>query len=112
MLFRSGLAIYLACFTLKTGTEANPTINRALHPGNGNIIDDDPICTGSTFLLAGKFARQGLLFDVRGRDATTWLLRGYCTLKTNPYSVLASVTLSPLSAGTSPQTITAGPAIG
>jgi len=107
-----GLAVYLSGFTLRSGNETAPTINWALHAGVACLFDDEPVCTGSTFLGPGAFARQGLLFDVRGRDATSWLLRGYCTTKTNPYSLLASITLSPLPSGTSPLTITAGTVIG
>ncbi len=108
-----GLAVYLTGFSLRSGDEAAPTINWALHAGVACIFDDEPVCTGSTFLGPGSaMKRQGLLFDVRGRDATSWLLRGYCTTKTNPYSLLASITLSPLPSGTSPLTITAGTVIG
>jgi hypothetical protein len=107
-----GLAVYIAGFTFQTGNEPAPVINWSLYAGNSNIIDDEPVCAGSTFLVAGKYARQGLLFDVRGRDATTWLLRGYCTLKNDPYELRASVTLSPLPSGVAPLSITAGTVIG
>ena len=108
-----GVAIYVAGFTFNKGDEANPVINWALHAGNADIVDDEPICTGSTFLGPGQLKRQGLLFEVRGRDATTWVLRGYCTQIVDPYILLGSITVSPLPANSSGQlTITAGTVIG
>jgi hypothetical protein len=108
-----GVAIYVAGFKLNKGDEAAPTINWALHAGNADIVDDEPVCTGSTFLVPGKLARQGLLFEVRGRDATTWVLRGYCSQPNDPYILLGSITVSPLPANSSGQlTITAGTVIG
>lgn len=108
-----GVAIYVAGFKLNKGDEAAPIINWALHAGNADIVDDEPVCTGSTFLVPGKLARQGLLFEVRGRDATTWVLRGYCSKPNDPYILLGSITVSPLPANSSGQlTITAGTVIG
>lgn len=114
-----GVAIYVAGFSFARNKkdlppdEPNPVINWALHAGNADIVDDEPVCTGSTFLVPGKLARQGLLFEVRGRDATTWVLRGYCSQPNDPYILLGSITVSPLPANSSGQlTITAGTVIG
>ena len=108
-----GVAIYVAGFTFNKGAEAAPIINWALHAGNADIVDDEPICTGSTFLVPGKLARQGLLFEVRGRDATTWVLRGYCAQHNDPYILLGFITVSPLPANSSGSlSITAGTVIG
>jgi hypothetical protein len=108
-----GVAIYIAGFKLTKGTEANPVVRWSLHAGNANIIDDDPLAAGATFLSPGKMDRQGLLFEVRGRDATTWVLRGYCATITNEYSLSASITVSPLPANSSgPLSVTAGTVIG
>ena len=108
-----GFSIALSGFAINSGfAETFPVLNWAIHAGNACLFDDEPIATGSTFLSPGKFDRQGLLFDIRGRDATSWLLRGYCTLKTLEYEMRASATISPLPPGTSPLTIVAGTVIG
>jgi len=110
-----GVALYVAGYNLRKGTETAPIIDWRVHPGNANIIDDDPIAAGSTFLPAGKFQRQGLLFEIRGRDATTWVLRAKCRIigGGSAYELGGSLTVSPLPANSAGAvTIVAGPAIG
>lgn len=108
-----GIALYVAGFTLRVGSEPNPVIDWRVHPGNSNLIDDNPIASGATFLLPGKFARQGLLFEIRGRDATSWVLRAKCRNKGSAYELGASLTVSPLPANSSGAvTVVAGPVIG
>ena len=108
-----GISVSLSGFAMNGDySEQYPVLNWALYAGNVCLFDDEPIFTGSTFLSPGNLERQGLLFDVRGRDATSWLLRGYCTLKSSKYEMRASATVSPLPPGTSPLTRVAGTVIG
>lgn len=108
-----GFAIYVAGFNLRKGTETSPIIDWRLHAGNTGLIDDEPVASGATFLLPGKTARQGLLFEVRGRDATSWLLRARCRTIAAAYELGASVTVSPLPAGgTGSLSVTVGTVIG
>lgn len=95
-----GIAISVAGFVRRSGTETSPIIDWALHAGTGALIDDVPIAAGSTFLGPGQMERQGLLYEVRGRDATSWLLRGKCRpIAGSSYELGFAVTLSPLPAG-------------
>jgi hypothetical protein len=108
-----GIAVSVAGFVRRGGSEASPIIDWALHAGTGPLIDDEPVASGSTFLSAGNMERQGLLFEVRGRDSTTWVLRGKCRLIALPYELGFAVTISPLPAGSTGRLeIEAGTVIG
>lgn len=108
-----GISILVAGFVRRKGTETDPVVDWALHAGTAQIIDDEPIASGSTFLSPGNMERQGLLWEVRGRDATSWVLRGRCGLITDAYELGFSVTISPIPAGSSGRLeIQAGTVIG
>lgn len=95
--------------------EPFPIVRWALHAGDGCIYDDEPIAAGATYLTSDQVAkktRQGLLWQVSGRAATSWILRGYCVLDTLDYELLLSATISPLPPNTAFPTVVAGNMIG
>ena len=71
-----GFALDISGFRLESGTMPD-RVNWQVYASSYCQVDDEPLCSGTTFLkgVAGA-KRQGLLFEVR-RQAVTYLIRGY-----------------------------------
>ena len=114
----SQIAFYVSGFEfpgMAPGANSLPmTIHWMLFPGLGCATDDTPVCDGDTVLtvLSNTLNRQGLLFQVSGRNASFWLLRAYAVqVNSTKIKFRCSVLATPAypSGGLS---IEAGPVIG
>jgi hypothetical protein len=109
------VAFYVLGFQIPTIDAALFTgllLHWSLYAGCGDMIEQSPVASGDSVMTGvSGYSRQGLLWQVTGRAASSWLLRGYALGFTGQSKASVSVIAGPV-VPAGGLVVEAGPGIG